>query len=59
MILDHVEENAYNTVELPDGRMLGYGIFGDPEGYPALNFHKMAWKTKRDTTLQALSKISV
>ena len=39
MILDKVEENAYNTLELPDGRVLGFGIFGDPEGYPALYFH--------------------
>ena len=32
-------QNAYNTLELPDGRLLGFGIFGDPEGYPTLYFH--------------------
>ena len=28
-----------NTLTLPDGRVLGYGIYGDPAGFPVFDFH--------------------
>lgn len=28
-----------NTITLPDGRLLGYGLYGNPKGIPILDFH--------------------
>ncbi|MRR29829.1 alpha/beta hydrolase, partial [bacterium] len=28
-----------NTITLPDGRLLGYGLYGNPDGIPIFDFH--------------------
>ncbi|MPZ97826.1 MAG: alpha/beta fold hydrolase [Dehalococcoidia bacterium] len=34
-----VSISTHNTIQLPDGRSLGYAEFGDPDGFPVLFFH--------------------
>lgn len=33
------QDNLNRTVSLPDGRLLGYAEYGDPQGYPIFYFH--------------------
>lgn len=33
------DDKTSNTIQLKDGRLLGYAEFGDPEGKPAFHFH--------------------
>ena len=35
----HVMTREAQTVTLPDGRLLGFAEFGDPQGFPVLSFH--------------------
>jgi pimeloyl-ACP methyl ester carboxylesterase len=38
MDFDH-DRTADRTIVLADGRILGYAVFGDPDGFPILNCH--------------------
>ncbi|MBN1155554.1 alpha/beta hydrolase [candidate division KSB1 bacterium] len=56
MIVDKDNE----VFELPDGRKLGYAVYGDPEGQPVLSFHGIPGsRLQRVPNLMFLQSLSI
>jgi pimeloyl-ACP methyl ester carboxylesterase len=53
--------NLENEIfKLPDGRQLGYAVYGDPEGKPLLFFHGIPGsRLQRNPDLSALAELSI